>query len=206
MAPSSWSERTPERFERSSGLSEAGLNVLLEKVRWLGVEADFVRATVESRLARILLMPWYSLRVNLAPATRSARPLVGWRRPLETGLASIDQQHRELFEALSGLAATIEADRGGKLLDEALAALARHLIKHCQTEETLMKEAGLPDRIAHAAQHQEVVLRVRDLQYRRTKGQPMGLEAVASLGAWLDRHIDESDRAMAGHLKALRAN
>ena len=150
-------------------------------------------------------MLWYSLRVNPAPAARSARPIVRWRQPLETGLASIDQQHRELFEALSGLAGAIEAGQPGNLLDEALAALARHLIKHCQTEETLMKEAGLPDRIAHGAQHQEVVLQVRDLQYRRTKGQSMGLEAVASLGAWLDRHIDESDRAMAGRLKALRA-
>lgn len=132
-------------------------------------------------------------------------PIARWRRPLETGLASIDQQHRELFEALSGLVGAIEAGQPGTLLDEALAALARHLIKHCQTEETLMKGAGFPDRIAHAAQHQEVVLRVRDLQYRRTKGQPMGLDAVASLGAWLDQHIGESDRAMAGHLKALRA-
>lgn len=143
--------------------------------------------------------------MNPAPATRSARPIGRWRRPLETGLGSIDQQHRELFEALSGLAGAIEAGRSGMLLDEALAALARHLIKHCQTEETLMKEAGFPGRIAHAAQHQEVVLQVRDLQYRQMKGQSLGLEAVASLGAWLDRHISEADQAMAGHLKSLQA-
>lgn len=150
-------------------------------------------------------MLWYSSRVNPASAARRARPIVRWRRPLETGLASIDQQHRELFEALSGLAGVIKAGQPGNLLDQALAALVRHLIKHCQTEETLMKEAGFPDRIAHANQHQEVVLLVRDLQYRQMKGQPMGLEAVASLGAWLDRHIRESDQPMAGHLKVLRA-
>ena len=128
-------------------------------------------------------MLWYSLGVKPAPAIRSARSPLRWRRQLETGLESIDQQHRELFDALARLAGDFEAGTARDQLDEELAALARHLIKHCQTEETLMKEAGFPDRIAHANQHQEVVLRVRDLQYRRAKGQPMGLEAVALVGS-----------------------
>jgi hemerythrin-like metal-binding protein len=128
---------------------------------------------------------------------------VRWRRQLETGLESIDQQHRDLFDALARLAGDLETGTSSDQLDEGLATLARHLIKHCQTEETLMKEAGFPDRIAHANQHQEGVLRVREIQYRRTKGQPMDLGAVASLGAWLDQHICESDLAMAGYLKSL---
>ena len=155
-----------------------------------------------SALARGFPMLWYSLRVKPAPALRSAKPILRWRRQFETGLESIDRQHRELFEALGQLAGAIEAGTPRNLLDESLAALARHLIKHCQTEETLMKEAGFPDRIAHANQHQEVVLRVRDLQYRWMKGQPMGPEAVASLGAWLDQHICESDLAYVRHLRA----
>ena len=148
-------------------------------------------------------MLWYSLHVNSAYATRSARPLVRWRRQFETGLEPIDQQHRELFDALTRLAGDLEAGTSSDQLDEELAALARHLIKHCQTEETLMKEAGFPDRIVHANQHQEGVLRVRDLQDRRAKGQDLGLEAVALVGEWLDHHICESDLTMAGYLKTL---
>ncbi|WP_285608979.1 bacteriohemerythrin [Geothrix edaphica] len=126
-----------------------------------------------------------------------------WRRQLETGLATIDQQHRELFDALARLASDFESDAPKHQLDEGLAALARHLIKHCQTEETLMKEAGFADRIVHANQHQDLVLRVRDLHYRRAKGQDLGLEAVALVAEWLDQHICESDLAMAGCLKTL---
>jgi len=131
--------------------------------------------------------------------------LAGWRPQFETGLEPIDTQHRQLFEALHGLAGAAMGADGADEADTALAAVARHLIKHCQTEETLMKEAGYPGRIAHANQHQEVVLQVRDLQYRRMKGQPTDLEVIESLGAWLDHHICESDQAMAGHLKALHA-
>lgn len=141
--------------------------------------------------------------MNPAPVTRNAPPVLRWRPQLETGLGAIDQQHRELFEALARLADDLGAGAPGPLLDEPLASLVRHLIKHCQTEETLMKEAGFPGRVAHANQHQEVVLRVRDLQYRRLKGQPVSREALADLGAWLEQHIGEADRAMAGYLKAL---
>ena len=149
-------------------------------------------------------MLWYSLPVHPASVTRPARPVARWRPQLETGLAAIDQQHRELFEALARLADDLEAGASGALLDEPRAALARHLIKHCQTEESLMKEAGFPGRVAHMNQHQEVVLRVRDLQYRRMKGQPVGREALADLGAWLEQHICESDLAYVCHLRALR--
>jgi len=150
-------------------------------------------------------MLWYSLRVNPAPAIRSMRPLVRWRRQFETGLEPIDQQHRELFDALARLAEALEAGAPKDQLDEGLAFVARHLIKHCQTEESLMKEAGYPGRIAHANQHQDLVLRVRDLQYRRAKGQDLGLEAGALVGEWLDQHICESDLAMADYLKTLHA-
>lgn len=148
-------------------------------------------------------MPWYSLPVSPAPATRSVKPIVRWCRQFETGLESIDRQHRELFDALARLAGTLEAGAPGDQLDEGLAFVARHLIKHCQTEETLMKEAGFPGRIVHANQHQDLVLQVRELQYQWAKGQDPGVEALASLGAWLDQHICESDRAMAGYLKTL---
>lgn len=126
-----------------------------------------------------------------------------WRLELETGLVAIDQQHRELFEALARLIGDLEAGAPRGQQDEGLAFVVRHLIKHCQTEETLMKEAGFPGRIAHANQHQEGVLRVREIQYRGMKGQPIGLEAVASLEAWLDQHIREFDLAYVSYLRVL---
>ncbi|WP_257313103.1 bacteriohemerythrin [Geothrix fuzhouensis] len=150
-------------------------------------------------------MLWYSWCVNPAAVTRSARSFVRWRRQFETGLEPIDQQHRELFETLGQLAGAIETGAPRDQLDEGLASLAQHLIKHCQTEETLMKEAGFSGRIVHANQHQDLVLGVRDLQYRRAKGQKLGLEAVELVREGLDHHICESDLAMAGYLKTLRA-
>ena len=143
------------------------------------------------------------MKVNSAHAPRRARPPLRWRRQLETGLEPVDRQHRELLDALIGLAVAVEDGAPKEGLEEALAALARHLIKHCQTEETLMREAGFPERILHANQHQDLLREVRDLQYRHAKGQALDPEALADIGEWLDHHICESDLAMAGYLKAL---
>ena len=122
--------------------------------------------------------------------------------PLPTGIEPIDTQHRELYEVLGALVESIGSGASGAAVDEGLAQLARHTIRHCQTEESLMKDAGFPDRIVHANQHLDLILQIRDLQYQRTKGRPLGLEAVSRLEDWLDQHILEADRAYVPHLKA----
>ncbi len=158
-----------------------------------------------SGLARGFPMLWYSLRVNPAPLTWNVRPVSPWRPQLETGLEPVDTQHRQLVEALAHLTGALTAPGAESGLAVELADLARNLIRHCQTEETLMREAGFPERIAHSNQHQELLHQVRDLQYRHAKGQPLSREALDGIAGWLDQHIQESDRPMAGYLKRLHA-
>jgi hemerythrin-like metal-binding protein len=135
----------------------------------------------------------------------SLMPSERWREQYETGLEPIDAQHRGLFEALDRLAGALGSTAKGRMdesrVDEELAFIAQHIIRHCQTEESLMKEMGFPGRLAHAEQHLELIHRARDLQYRRLKGQRVDLEVVAFLDAWLDHHICESDLAYVAYLK-----
>jgi hemerythrin-like metal-binding protein len=128
---------------------------------------------------------------------------VRWREPIETGLDPIDRQHRELFQALDRLDEALRTPSSARV-DEELAFMAQHTIRHCQTEETLMKDAAFPGRVAHADQHQELIREIRDLQYRRTRGLATDPEVVEVLGSWLEQHIQESDRAYADHLKGRR--
>jgi hemerythrin-like metal-binding protein len=133
----------------------------------------------------------------------SLMPSERWREQYETGLEPIDAQHQELFEALDRLAGALgsAAEDRVERVDGELAFIVQHIIRHCQTEESLMKEMGFPGRLAHAEQHLELIHQARDLQYRRLKGQRVDLEVVALLGAWLDHHICESDLAYVAYLK-----
>lgn len=129
-------------------------------------------------------------------------PVLQCRESFETRLALIDAQHRQLFETLEGLAGALDRGASATEVTTGLAALARHAIRHCQTEETLMKDMAFPGRIPHADQHQDLIRQLRDLEYRHLKGGVVDPGATASLGAWLEHHIGESDGAYADHLRA----
>lgn len=121
--------------------------------------------------------------------------------PFEIGLAVFDAQHRELFEALGRLTAALRDGAAARVAPE-LSAMARHAIRHCQAEETLMKELDFPGRLVHADEHQQLIRQLRDLEYRHLRGEAVELEVTEFLGGWLDHHIRESDWAYAEHLRA----
>jgi hemerythrin-like metal-binding protein len=131
-------------------------------------------------------------------------PLPRWTSRFETGIAVVDAQHRELFSDLHHLHATLRKRQAGAALQEELATLCQRTVKHFQTEEQLMKEAAYPGRVAHAEQHHDLLLKVRELQYLCAKGQAMDAEVSDFLAGWFSHHILESDRDYAGHLRTAR--
>lgn len=131
-------------------------------------------------------------------------PLTRWSERFETGIEVIDAQHRVLFDCLNRLGEVIHAEPSGTALDEGLACMAQRTIKHFQAEETLMKEIGYPARSLHSEQHNELILKVRTLQYKRAKGECVTPEFVAFLAGWFDHHITDSDLDYVKHMKALR--
>jgi hemerythrin-like metal-binding protein len=133
-------------------------------------------------------------------------PIVGPFKPFLTGIESIDTQHRELFESLATAIEAIESGAPNHVIEEVMAYLAIHAIRHCQTEESLMKQAEFPDRISHMNQHQELILQIREIQYQRSKGHIVGSDVIEFLWEWVDHHIRESDRNYVGYLNLAHGN
>ena len=129
-------------------------------------------------------------------------PQATWNDQLTTGIELIDAQHRELFAAVARLGAHLGGALPEAQLAEELADLAQATTRHFHTEETLLKAAGFPTRIAHADQHRDLLLKVRELQYLQAKGQglPEGLDRF--LAEWFDHHIREVDQDSARYLRA----
>jgi hemerythrin-like metal-binding protein len=120
---------------------------------------------------------------------------------METGIPLVDAQHRELMELLDAFDAALRSGAAAPGLREDLALISQRTLKHFQTEEQLMKDAGYPGRCAHADLHRDLVLKVRELQYRFDRGQPLDRSLATFLADWFDHHIQESDRDYAGFLR-----
>ncbi|WP_413698886.1 bacteriohemerythrin [Psychromonas sp. KJ10-10] len=131
-----------------------------------------------------------------------------WDEHFNTGLASIDKQHRKLVEIINRLASHVAYDAS----EESLATIFDELISyteyHFKTEEKLWHEYLPNDDLdsAHQAVHQEFVTTVLKLKNAQ-QGAPLNEIAEQALGflsKWLASHILDTDRHMSHIIFALQ--
>jgi hemerythrin len=121
--------------------------------------------------------------------------LMKWSDSYNTGVADIDEQHKQLVAILNRLKSSI-ADRTSRevcsgILDE----LIDYTQKHFRFEEGLMEASGYSLYASHKKVHEELLAQV--LSYRQklaTSNESISFELLHFLQMWLVKHISESDK------------
>jgi hemerythrin len=132
---------------------------------------------------------------------------LAWNTSLETGNREIDDQHLELFRRIDGLLEAMmrnDAAETGRLLE----FLGDYVVDHFAAEDRHMLRSRYPDHAAHRAEHEAFIKEFVHLKSQwQTSGPLASLTILLSrwLGGWLRRHISESDRRLAAHLRARAA-
>lgn len=127
---------------------------------------------------------------------------VQWTEDLATGVARIDEQHRELYRQVAALH---EAMRAGHLAEVPAIVdfLQRYALEHFATEEREMAAAGYPGLAAHARLHQRFVDDF--LRHKAVLVGDVAPSAVVALshwlGEWLREHVRQVDGEMARFLR-----
>jgi hemerythrin len=144
------------------------------------------------------------------------RPFLAWRHDWDSGVAFMDDEHRELAALLSDIAekfawAGIGADRRGSGLDPAstplilaLERLGRHAREHFLHEEEYMRALDYPQLEAHASEHALLLAEYTQL-LRATRDCGAGRLDASTLDAlknWLLGHILDTDRRFADYCAA----
>jgi len=127
---------------------------------------------------------------------------------LETGVAAIDKQHRELFSWANALSENdVVADE--KKLKEALDNLDSYVVYHFRTEEEAMDTYSYDRLKKHREQHHRLMSEVGQLYGRvKREGASKGLLAELQyiLADWFNLHIMEWDKPLATFLKSKKAS
>ncbi|AXS79662.1 bacteriohemerythrin [Dechloromonas sp. HYN0024] len=133
-----------------------------------------------------------------------------WNKNLETGIQTIDNQHRQLVALINRLAAHV-ADKASELtLNEVFDHLAAYVNYHFQTEEQIWHSfiAGDPSFSAHQEVHNGFVEKVTAWRNNRSNlanhDEVIG-DLLGFLTHWLAYHILDSDRRMAWVVHALQS-
>lgn len=134
---------------------------------------------------------------------------LNWDNNLSTGINSIDDQHKELFNRINLL---LVAMKNGKGKDEALKALSfleEYVIKHFDDEESIQKKNNYPNYNKQHMQHEEFKEELKEL---RKVFETTGVSALfvinvqQKMSNWWKNHITAMDKELGKYLVDMKRN
>ncbi|MDR1174628.1 MAG: bacteriohemerythrin [Treponema sp.] len=131
--------------------------------------------------------------------------MYNWDKSLEVGNKIIDEQHRQLIDALNNFLNIRREKKPNSELRKSLDFLNDYTIKHFYEEEQLQKKYQYPDYENHKKLHEGLKKVVRELQIRLImKGPSDDLfnDVQTMVGDWLVAHIKTQDTRIGAYLKS----
>lgn len=128
-----------------------------------------------------------------------------WEPLMETGVAEIDRDHRELVDRINELGQAMRKGEGRQKIAELLAFLNRYVQEHFLMEEALMRASGYPGLEQHQARHEQFRrdLAARAEAFAHTPAERgVAIEIHGWLMRWLSDHTLHQDETLAVHLRS----
>lgn len=128
-----------------------------------------------------------------------------WSSDLATGVAEIDNQHKEIFSRFDRLFAACSEGKGKEEVLRLLLFLQEYVKEHFSAEERLQLRSAYPEYSEHKAQHTNFIAEVERLAREfAAEGAtlPLVIKTNKALSSWLLQHISKTDMAFAGYLRS----
>jgi hemerythrin len=128
---------------------------------------------------------------------------VEWDQTLATGVAEIDEQHKEIFARFNALLEACDRGRSRELLADVMEFMNNYVLEHFRDEERLQASVGYPQLADHQRVHEELGGRFLQLQEKvAAHGATVQLviETCKLLSEVLFEHIHLYDKALAEFL------
>lgn len=131
-----------------------------------------------------------------------------WIDDYNVGVASIDNQHKELFNRANQLFEAMKSGKGSERAESVLDFLGRYVLDHFREEEQVMARSGFPDLEAHRRSHEAFTQTFRQLVDEfREKGTDtmLSIKIQRTVAGWLIDHIVREDRKVGLHVASKKA-
>lgn len=129
--------------------------------------------------------------------------MLWWTADLATGIDSIDQEHRAIFQKADEIF-SFDSSTGALQVKEAFAFLLQYVKKHFEAEEKLMNQYQYPEAKAHHQHHQYLVAELHKIT-KNIAASGITAQLLDQLKLliveWLVSHINEEDQRMVSYIK-----
>lgn len=126
-----------------------------------------------------------------------------WNSTYETGIAKIDEQHKELFRQADILMDRSQSER----IPETLDFLGDYVIKHFRDEQAMHALAKYPRAEEHKSMHRDFVAKYKEMrsQYEASGDKLTVVMAInKTVIGWLKDHIMVQDKDFARFYKSVQ--
>jgi hemerythrin len=124
-----------------------------------------------------------------------------WSETYNTGIGSIDTQHKRLVAMINELYEAMSSGKGKETVGKVLTELVGYTRTHFSFEEGLMSNNGYPDFPAHKEIHVKLIAKVEEYVDQFRSGQMVSSVSLSNfLKDWLQSHIQGTDKKYAPFL------
>jgi len=127
-----------------------------------------------------------------------------WSNDLQTGNVQIDNEHKELINAINNLLEACNEGKGRAEIEKTVNFLSSYTKTHFRHEEVLQSKYNYPDYNNHKKYHQSFLETVESIRKKLlTNGPSIVLvgEVNSKVGSWIINHIKKEDAKVALHIK-----
>ena len=129
--------------------------------------------------------------------------VIVWKEIYETGIVTLDNEHRGLIQEINRLYEAVRDKRGETVLADILAMLEKYTVEHFQHEERLMAEYHFSGLEEHQKIHQELIDEIQTFKNRANSGtEELARELLTFLRGWLLEHILQVDKEYGAFLES----
>ena len=127
--------------------------------------------------------------------------LLQWKPEFSIGIASIDDEHREMIDLINLIYTELASDADVVQIDECLGDIFSAISMHFALEERMMRACGYEGYAAHKDDHEELLEQIRDLMDDFIDDAEIGAERLGRrLNDWFADHFSSFDARLHGKL------
>jgi hemerythrin-like metal-binding protein len=118
-----------------------------------------------------------------------------WQAKYETGIESIDNDHRKLVAMIDQLFNAMSKGEAKEVIEDIVNGLTEYSLVHFTREEVFMKSINFASFEKHKKVHDSFIEKVKVFKQKLEDGQQnITVEVVGFLRDWLINHIQYTDR------------
>ena len=127
--------------------------------------------------------------------------LLEWKSEYSVGIASMDDEHREMIDLINDVYAKLGAAPDAATIEDCLESIFTTISMHFALEERIMREHGYAEYEDHKDDHENLLDEIRDLMDEFVADSGKGAQLLEErLSSWFGNHFASFDARLHGKL------